>query len=73
MSSETGEVLFHLTPTGWTMGVEPPDRVESWRRTVRDESWVSWRCDWVDISKANAERDALRAKFQVSKFTTSDR
>lgn len=69
MSLATHETVYHLTPKGWTGGPEPTDRVESWRRTVSDDHWVSWRCDWVDLARENAERDALREKFQA--FMTS--
>jgi hypothetical protein len=63
MSPETTETIYHLSPVGWLPGVEPPDRVETWRRTVRSDTSVSWRCDWVDLKKSDAERDALRQQF----------
>jgi hypothetical protein len=57
--------IHHLTPNGWITGVEPPDRVESWRRTVTPEQGVKWRCEWVDLSKPTDERDALRRKHEA--------
>jgi hypothetical protein len=58
--------LFHLTPTGWETGIEPSDRVETWRRIVSDDGRVSWRCEWVDLKKQSNERDALRKKYQAT-------
>jgi hypothetical protein len=65
MLAEIRVDFFHLTPTGWTGGTEPPDCVECWRRAVSDDQRISWRCDRVDLRKANAERDALRTRFRA--------
>jgi hypothetical protein len=65
VSLESQDTFYHLTPVGWATGPAPSDRVESWRRTVKDDFWISWRCDWVDLARAAAERDALRKKFQA--------
>jgi hypothetical protein len=65
MSTETRVDFFYLTPTGWMEGTEPPDCIESWRRTLTDDHRVSWRCEWVDLHRTSAERDALREKFQA--------
>jgi hypothetical protein len=57
------ETLYHLCPSGWTPGREPADRVETWIRVVKPNNFVSWRCEWVDIKKPVAERDALRKRY----------
>lgn len=61
----TQETTYRLSPTGWMPGDEPPDRVETWRRKVGPDYAVSWRYDWVDRKKSNAERDALRRRFRA--------
>jgi hypothetical protein len=65
MSTVTHAAVFYLTSTGWVKGTEPPDCVEAWRCTISDDGRVSWRCEWVDLHKARADRDALREKFQA--------
>ena len=65
MATEQRVDFFHLAPTGWTEGTEPPDCVESWRHTVSDDDRASWRCEWVDLRRTKAERDTLREKFQA--------
>jgi len=64
-SSGTQETLHHLLPNGWVTGDEPSGRVETWRRTVRPDASISWRCDWVDLKKTPTERDALRRKHHA--------
>ena len=65
MATECQIDVFQLTPTGWTEGTEPPDRVAYWRRTVTEDQRVSWRRDWVGSRGSNAVRDAPRAAFQA--------
>jgi len=67
MSSRTVKTIYHLSPDGWVPGVEPPDRVETWRRKVSSDDRVTWRCDRVDLKISNAERDALRKQFHAFK------
>ena len=57
--------IYHLTPAGWAPGGEPPNRVESWRRTVSHDERISWHCEWVDLRRTAAERDALREQFHA--------
>jgi hypothetical protein len=64
MSLEEGETIYYLTTRGWECGDEPPDCVESWRRTVSDGR-ISWRCAWVNLRISADDRDALRKKYQV--------
>ena len=65
MSTESRVDFFYLTPTGWMGGTEPPDCIESWRRTISEDHRVSWRCEWVDLRRTKAERETLREKFQA--------
>jgi hypothetical protein len=61
---------FHLTPSGWIEGdVAPPQRVETWSRSIRQlSSWsreyIDWRCIWVNPDMPAAERDDLRKKYR---------
>jgi hypothetical protein len=56
--------IHHLTYGGWISGADPHDRVESWRRTVKDGQRVTWKCEWVDLRKPIEERDALRKRYR---------
>ena len=51
MSAGSDEIVYHLTERGWELGDEPPNRVESWRRSVSVDR-VSWRCIWVNLGIA---------------------
>jgi hypothetical protein len=65
LSSGKQETLYHLLPTGWVPEGDPPDRVETWCRTVRPDASVSWRCAWVGLKKTLIEREALRLKHHA--------
>jgi hypothetical protein len=66
MSWDDGETEYHLTPRGWETGDPPADRVETWVRSVHQQSgWskedVGWACQWANPGVDRAERDKLRA------------
>jgi len=64
MLSEDHETIYHLTPRGWEPEPDPPDRVETWRRSVNNGS-ISWRCIWVNLNRTPTERDALRQRYRA--------
>ena len=65
MSLGNDESIFHLTPRGWETGDEPPDRVETWRRSISPDGRLSWRCIWVNLNVPTADRDALRERYRA--------
>jgi len=69
MAYDSGETTYHLTPEGWTTGDAPADRVETWLRSMHQQSgwskeYIDWRCEWINPSIPRAERDALRNKHR---------
>jgi len=69
MSYDDGETTYHLTPKGWTNSDAPVDCVETWSRSVRQQSgwskeYIEWHCKWANPSVPRAERDALRKKHR---------
>jgi hypothetical protein len=69
MSYDESETTYHLTPKGWTTGDRPADCVETWSRSMRQQSgwskeYIDWRCEWIDLSITRAERDTLRKKYR---------
>lgn len=62
---------YHLTSRGWETDEPPPaDRVETWNRSVHQQSgwskeYIDWTCIWADSDVPRAERDALRKKHQT--------
>ena len=70
MSYDNSESEYHLTPRGWVTGEAPVDRVETWVRSMSQQSgwskeYISWTCKWADHSISRADRDVLRRKYQV--------
>jgi hypothetical protein len=69
MSYDDSETIYHLTPTGWITGNAPIDRVETWSRSVRQQSgwskeYISWRCVFANPAIPRAERNAVRTKHR---------
>jgi hypothetical protein len=69
MAYDRGGGSYHLTPTGWVKGGEPPpDRVETWNCNMCEAS--GWSKEifyfdqvWVDEAIGRAGRDAMWEKF----------
>ena len=69
MAYDRSDTDYHLTPRGWEPGEPPSDRVETWNRSVTQQSgwskeYIDWTCIWADHGTPRAERDALRRKHQ---------
>lgn len=67
MSYDDSATTYHLTHDGWKVGEPPPDRIETWSRSVSQASgwskeYVAWTCLWTDPALERAERDKVRAK-----------
>jgi hypothetical protein len=69
MTFDRDQGSYHLTPTGWVKGGEPPpDRIETWNYDMCQAS--GWSKEifyfdqvWVDEAIGKAERDAMWEKF----------
>ena len=75
MAWDRHETIYHLTPRGWEFDdPPPPDRVESWRCYVHQQSgwskeYVDWTCIWANPDVPRTERDQLREKHKETMGT----